>query len=219
MVPGIWGRAQALIFDFDGVLCDSEPFWRDTYNEALRPYGIEVPEAEYFEFWSSKGDGLEGHIRRHGLRGLDCEAIEAAQRRAYRAACAAAAVPLFPEAPELLRRLTAPAAGRPLVIASNTDRALVEHLLRTGGAPVPPVIGGDGLKPKPAPDIFLQAARHLGLAPGATLVVEDTEKGIRAARAGGFPVLLVRNRYNRPLRLDADAEVESLQALLTWAPA
>ncbi|MBI5480611.1 MAG: HAD family phosphatase, partial [Deltaproteobacteria bacterium] len=95
MIPGIWARAQALIFDFDGVLCDSEPFWRDTYNEALRPYGVEVPEAEYYEFWSSKGEGLAGHIRRHDLGGLDEAAIEAAQRRAYRAACDAAAIPLF----------------------------------------------------------------------------------------------------------------------------
>jgi HAD superfamily hydrolase (TIGR01509 family) len=219
MVPPIWARARALIFDFDGVLCDSEPFWRDTYNQALRPYGVEIPEAEYYEFWSSKGEGLAGQIRRHDLRGLDEAAIEAAQRRAYRAACDAAAIPLFPEAAELLRRLTAPAAGRPLVIASNTDRPVVEHLLRAGGAPVPPVIGGEGLNPKPAPDIFLQAARHLGLAPAATIVVEDTEKGIRAARAGGFPVLLVRNRYNRPLQLEADAEVESLAVLLGWTGA
>jgi sugar-phosphatase len=95
----------------------------------------------------------------------------------------------------------------------------VERLLRAGGAPVPPVIGGEGLRPKPAPDIFLAAARHLGLPPAATLVVEDTEKGIRAARAGGFPVLLVRNRYNRPLPLAADAEVSALATLLEWAPA
>ena len=216
MVPAIWARAQALVFDFDGVLCDSEPFWRATYNEALRPYGVEIPEAEYYEFWSSKGEGLAGQIRRHDLRGLDEPAIEATQRRAYRAACDAAAIPLFPEAAELLRRLTAPAAGRPLVIASNTDRPVVEHLLRAGGAPVPPVIGGEGLRPKPAPDIFLQAARHLGLDPAATIVIEDTEKGIRAARAGGFPVLLVRNRYNRSLRLEPDAEVESLAVLLGW---
>jgi beta-phosphoglucomutase len=218
MIPGIWARAQALIFDFDGVLCDSEPVWRDTYNEALRPYGVEVPAAEYFEFWSSKGEGLEGQIRRHGLRGLDVPAIETAQRRAFGAVADAARIPLFGEAPELLRRLTAP-GGRPLVIASNTDRAVVEHLLRAGGAPVPPVIGGDGLRPKPAPDIFLEAAAHLRLPPGATVVVEDTEKGIRAARAGGFPVLLVRNLYNRRLRLEPDAEVESLASLLEWTKA
>ena len=219
MIPPLWARAQALIFDFDGVLADSEPFWRDTYNEALRPYGVAVPPEEYYEFWSSKGEGLEGQIRRHGLRGLDIPAIEAAQRRAYRAAADAERIPLFPEAPELLRRLTAPGAGRPLVIASNTDREVVEHLLRAGVAPVPPVTGGDGLRPKPAPDIFMKAAEHLRLPPAATLVVEDTEKGIRAARAGGFPVLLVRNPYNRRLRLDPDAEVESLGTLLEWTSA
>ena len=219
MIPGIWARAQALVFDFDGVLCDSEPVWRDTYNEALRPYGVAVPSDEYFEFWSSKGEGLEGQVRRHDLHGLDLPAIEAAQRRAFRVVADAARIPLFPETPELLRRLTAPGAGRPLVIASNTDRALVEHLLRAGGAPVPPVIGGDGLKPKPAPDIFLKAAEHLRLSPAATVVVEDTEKGIRAARAGGFPVLLVRNPYNRRLRLHPDAEVESLATLLEWTAA
>jgi beta-phosphoglucomutase len=218
MAPPLWTRAQALVFDFDGVLCDSEPFWRDTYNEALRPYGVEIPTDEYFEYWSSKGEGLEGQIRRHDLRGLDVPAIEAAQRRAYRTAADAEKIPLFPETPALLRRLMAP-GGRPLVIASNTDRAVVEHLLRAGGAPVPPVIGGDGLRPKPAPDIFQKAAATLGLPPAAALVIEDTEKGIRAARAGGHPVLLVRNPYNRRLRLHPDLEVESLATLLEWARA
>ena len=215
-VPQCVTRAKAFIFDFDGVLCDSEPVWRRTYNKALEPYGVSIPEEEYWEYWASKGEGLEGQLRRHGITGVDIAMVEARQRAYYKEAILRHEVRLYKETPELLAHLLDARKGRPTIIASNSEAAVVEQLLRLGGAPVPPIVGSDGLRPKPAPDIFLAAARRLGVAPDEALVIEDAEKGIRAARAGGFPVLLVRNLQNRSLQLMADAEAASLGELLAW---
>jgi len=216
MVATLWSSARALIFDFDGVLADSEPFWRESYNRALAPHGISIPPDEYWEHWSSKGEGLRGHLRRHGITGIDPDAIERAQQRIYAGFVERGEIALVGDAAHLLEVLLRPGA-RPLVIASNTARPLVEALLAQGHAPRPRIVGGEGLKPKPAPDIVLAAADVLGVPPREALVIEDTEKGIRAARAAGAKVLLVRTPYNRHLHLEADEEVPGIGTLVTWA--
>ncbi|HEY3357740.1 MAG TPA: HAD family phosphatase [Polyangia bacterium] len=213
----LWHRAHALIFDFDGVLADSEPVWRDTYNQALAPYGVSVPPEEYWEHWSSKGEGVRGHLRRHGLTGIDPEAVDREQQRRYAACVARGEILLVEGAARLLHLVCARAAARPVVIASNTACELIEQLLAQGGAPVPRIIGGEGLPHKPAPDIFLAALAELEVAAATALVIEDTEKGVRAARAAGVPVLLVRTPFNRRLAIDADHETDGLAALLEWA--
>jgi sugar-phosphatase len=81
------------------------------------------------------------------------------------------------------------------------------------------IVGGEDLPHKPAPDIFLRALAVLGAAPDEAFVVEDTEKGIRAARAAGTPVLLVRTPTNRRLPIDADDELDGIAALGEWAAA
>lgn len=211
-----WRAARALVFDFDGVLADGEPVYRRTYNEALLPYGHQIGEAEYYEHWSSKGEGLAGQVRRHGLTGIDADQVAEEQRWRYRALALAGAVPLLPGARELLERLGDPAepAARPHVIASNTDADVVLAVLRAGGARLPAVVGGRALPPKPAPDIYLAALDALGASPAETLAFEDSEKGIRAAGAAGIPVVLVRYERNRRLALAADLEVDGVAALL-----
>jgi HAD superfamily hydrolase (TIGR01509 family) len=216
MTATLWSSARALIFDFDGVLADSEPFWRESYNRALAPYGVSIPADEYWEFWSSKGEGLEGHLRRHGLTGIDAAAVERAQQQIFSGFVDRGEIALVGDAAHLLEVLLRPGA-RPLVIASNTARPLVEALLAQGRAPRPRIVGGEGLRPKPAPDIFLKAVDLLGVPPASALVIEDTEKGIRAARTAGCPVLLVRTPYNRTFDLDADGEVAGIGALVRWA--
>jgi beta-phosphoglucomutase-like phosphatase (HAD superfamily) len=205
-------RARALLFDFDGVLADSEPLYRESYNRAFAVCGHVIPEDEYYDHWTSKGEGAAGEIQRHALEGVDLAALERAQDVAYEEICRAGRVPLFAETPELLRRVLA--GPRPALIASNSEPEMIALILAHGGAPQLPVVGGERFAPKPAPDIFLAAAARLGVAPADALVVEDSEKGLRAARAGGFPTLLVRNARNRGFALEADGETVGLGELL-----
>lgn len=212
-----WRRAGALLFDFDGVLALSEPLHRAAVNAALAPYGVAVPPEEYWEFWSSKGEGLEGQQRRHApaLDHVPAARAMAEKARIFREWCLSGRVPLHPRTPALLARLLEPGRGwsRPFTIASNTPRDQVEAVLRAGGAPLVPVTGGEALPIKPAPDIFLAAARALGVPPADCLVFEDTEKGLRAAAAAGSPAVLVRTPENRGLALPAAREVDGLERL------
>ena len=88
--------ADAILLDFDGVLADSEPVFRRSWNEALEPWGHTIGEKEYWRYWSSLGEGLEGEIRRNDLRRIDAEEAGRRQKTAYRRFVENGDVALFP---------------------------------------------------------------------------------------------------------------------------
>jgi beta-phosphoglucomutase-like phosphatase (HAD superfamily) len=197
-LPELWRKSRVIVFDFDGVLADSEPFYRDSWNEALSPWGHTIPEEEYWLHWTSLGEGLEGEIERHSLEGVDRDVARARQEEVYEACCARGEIPLFQGVPRLLTRLSSPGepGGRPFVIASNTPSHRIRLILEAAGIGLPEIVGGEGLRRKPSPDIFLRAASVMGVRPSECLVFEDAKKGVDAALAGGFPVVVVENRQN-----------------------
>lgn len=210
-IVAAWKKARLIIFDFDGVLADSEPFHREAYNKAFTRWNHSIDENEYWEFWTSKGQGVEGEISRHNLKSIDPELVIREKRKIYSRMCHAGTIPLFPQAASILTRMiseTISGSKPSVVIASNTSSTLVEAVLRHGGAPVPAITGGENLPPKPAPDIFLRAASSAGFKPEESLILEDAEKGLTAAKKGGFPVIVIRNRLNRDLDLKGDWELK-----------
>ncbi|MDM7993275.1 MAG: HAD family phosphatase [Candidatus Fermentibacter sp.] len=207
-------RAGGLLFDFDGVIADSERLYMASWNEALAPWGVSIPEEEYFRHWTSLGEGLPGHISRHGGQGIDEARATSLQKRAYEAFCLSGAIGLMPGAAYVLEILSSSVFAGRFAIASNTDSRLVEGILMRAGAPVPPVIGGESLPRKPCPDIFLAAAHAIGSPPGSTLVFEDAWKGLEAARRGGFRPVLVRAPHNAGEALDADFSLDGISGLL-----
>ncbi|MFO8183769.1 MAG: HAD family phosphatase [Candidatus Aegiribacteria sp.] len=210
--------AEAMLLDFDGVIADSEPFFRRSWNGALEPWGHSIPERDYWKFWSSLGQGLEGEIERRGLSSIDPELARRRQREIYLGFVERGMIPLFPGSVELLEALDSGAgwAGRPYCIASNTPAPLVRDILSAGGAPVPNIVGGEGLEKKPSPAIFLEAASRLGRSPRSTVVLEDSWKGIAAAEKGGFISVLVKNRYNRDLEIESMFRVDGTGTLMEF---
>ncbi|NOQ21218.1 MAG: HAD-IA family hydrolase [Candidatus Aegiribacteria sp.] len=211
-----WGAAAAFLFDFDGVLADSEPLFRRSWNIALQPWGHEVSSEDYWKYWSSLGEGLKGEIRRFGLKGIDIPLARKRQKEVYEDFVNDGIVPLFPLAARLLEMLSVKqsASWRPFCIASNTPCALIRKILIKGGAPVPLIVGGDGLEKKPAPDIFLRASSLLDVRPSSTLVFEDSWKGIAAAQRGGFKSVLVLNDYNSRLDIRSEFVINGIQPIL-----
>lgn len=203
-----WENCGAVLFDFDGVLADSEPFYRESWNMALSPVRP-IGRKEYFLRWSFLGQG-EQHLTEMGFAPHDREALRNRQKELYATLCLSGAIPLFPETAELLSWVS---DRKPCMIASNTDSDLVRTVLERGGSPVPDVVGGEGSRHKPHPDIFLRAAASLGLPPCSCLVVEDAWKGIEAARRGGFRAVLVRTPHNRGLDAGSVREAGSLSRL------
>jgi beta-phosphoglucomutase-like phosphatase (HAD superfamily) len=207
----LWNNAQAVLFDFDGVLADSEPFYRLSWNSVLRQYGHAVPEEIYWKYWAFLGQGLEGEITRTGLVVPDREAARVQQRSVYAGYCTSGDVPLFPLAVEVL---DAASRLKKCVIASNTGSSLVRSILESRVDRFPGIIGGEGLRSKPFPDIFLKASEYLCVEPSRCLVFEDAWKGVKAAGEAGMPAVLVRNRYNAGFQApEAACEIAGLSEL------
>jgi HAD superfamily hydrolase (TIGR01509 family) len=211
-----WSTAASFLFDFDGVLADSEPLFRRSWNIAFEPWGHCISKQDYWKYWSSLGEGLEGEIMRYGLEGIDIPRVRKRQKETYEGFVNDGMVPLFPNAARLLEMLSSRDKffRRPYCIASNTPFSLVRKILIAGGASVPLIVGGDKLEKKPSPDIFLRAASLIGCSPSSTLVFEDSWKGVTAAERGGFVSVLVLNQYNRNFDIKSEFVIDGIQKLI-----
>lgn len=187
-------RARVIVFDFDGVLVDSERYHFETYSAVFGKYGHVIDETEYYKYWTSLGLGPKGEIDRFNLP-LDPVKIRDEKRPIFSEYCRNGTIRFFPEAHEFVERLQR--AGKVLTIASGTVRPDIEAVLENEGltGAFSAIAGSDMVTaPKPAPDIFLHALEMVNASPGEALVFEDAEKGVGSAVAAGIPVIVVRTR-------------------------
>jgi HAD superfamily hydrolase (TIGR01509 family) len=211
-------RAPVVIFDFDGVLVDSERYHFETYSAVFRKYGHTIDETEYYKYWTSLGLGPKGEVDRYNLA-VDPQRIRDEKRPIFSEYCENGTIRFFPEAHELVERLAA--AGKTLTIASGTVRSDIEAVLRNEGLSeaFAAIAGSDMVTaPKPAPDIFLHALGMVGAEPSDALVFEDAEKGVGSAKAAGIPVIVVRTRETAGIEFPgADLVLASHAELLEHA--
>ena len=186
---------RAVIFDMDGVLADSEPVINAAAIAGLREYGIDPKPEDFDPFIGTGEDGYIGGVAaKYGLTYLP-----GMKRRVYEIylEILPGRIRAFPGVHELLRDLMA--RGLSLALASSADRIKVEANLRA--ISVDPdwfnavVAGEDAIRKKPAPDIFLAAARRLGVPSAACCVVEDAVNGVRAAKAAGMRCVAVAQSF------------------------
>jgi len=110
--------------------------------------------------------------------------------------------------------------GYPLALASSSPRAVVDAMLEELGLSRSfdaVIAGNDAARGKPAPDIFLLAARRLGVDPAKCLVFEDTLHGVAAARAAGMVPVAVRTRENLDIEFEGAARVYDGFERFDWA--
>jgi beta-phosphoglucomutase-like phosphatase (HAD superfamily) len=211
-------RAVAVLFDFDGVLVDSEPYYFRSYQKAFQKRGHTLDQEEYWIHWTSLGEGISGEVRRHDL-GYGPDEIEAISREGaqeYGRFSREGSIPFFPEMLEALRLLLD--SGCSCAIASSSAEEDIRNIFASSARLEPPcpVVGRrSGLRPKPHSDIYVYAAGALGVLPTDCVVIEDAEKGIAAASAVGMSSIVVRNRLNRSISFEgADAVVDSHEDFL-----
>jgi HAD superfamily hydrolase (TIGR01509 family) len=184
---------RALVLDMDGVIVDSEPIHKRADLAVFRSIGLDVPLSVLQGYAGVGGDTFfRSVLERFGLTG-DPASLRAEKNRVL-AGILREETPPVPGILELLDR--AESAGFRLAVASSTDDAIVDLVLGRLGirGRFEAVIGGTRVaRGKPAPDIFLEAARALRLPPSRCVVVEDSTAGTRAARAAGMPCVGLRN--------------------------
>ena len=186
---------RAVIFDMDGVLTDSEPVINAAAIAGLREYGIDPKPEDFHPFVGMGEDGYIGGVAaRYGLT-----YAPEMKRRVYEIYLdiLPGMIRAFPGVRELLQSLMA--RDIRLAVASSADRVKVEANLGAIGVGLAwfgaVVVGEDVERKKPAPDIFLAAARRLGVPPAACCVVEDAPNGVRAAKAAGMRCVAVEQSF------------------------
>jgi HAD superfamily hydrolase (TIGR01509 family) len=188
---------EAVVFDLDGVLVDSEQVW-DAAREALaRERGGRWHAGAQRDMMGMSSPEWSRYM--HDVIGLP-EAPEEISAEVVRRLQEIYRVelPLIPGAAEAVRRL---AARWPLGVASSSNRPLIDLVLELSGLSrlfTATVSSEEVARGKPAPDVYLEAARRLGAEPARCAAVEDSHNGILAARAAGMRVLAIPNALYPP---------------------
>jgi HAD superfamily hydrolase (TIGR01509 family) len=196
-VPGA-SAIEAVVFDMDGVLVDTEHLWDEVREQLTDEWGGRyTPDAQRAMMGMSS---LEWSRYLHEVVGLR-EPPEAINAEVVRRMLARYELdlPVVPGAREAVRRLHAD--GLALAVASSSNRELIDAVLRRLELEAlfrVTVSSEEVSRGKPAPDVYLEAARRLRVAPERCVAVEDSASGIRAAHAAGMRVVAYPNRHYPP---------------------
>lgn len=210
----VTGEIAAVVFDLDGVLIDSEQVWDEVRRAYVAEQGGRWAANSTSRMMGMSTAEWSGYLTELGVPGPPANIAEEVLRRV--AARYGSTPPLLPGAVDAVRTL---AALYPLGLASSSARVLIELVLtRTGLAGLfgAVVSSEEVARGKPAPDVYLEAARRLGVPAGGCVAVEDSTNGLRAAAAATMAVVAVPNPHFPPavdaLRL-ASARVSAIAAL------
>jgi HAD superfamily hydrolase (TIGR01509 family) len=181
----------AVVFDMDGVLVDSEGDNFEAMRTLLARHGIDYTEAVDATFLGRRNvDVFAAYRASHGLRASDAE-LDGELTRTLTARVRNGCTPM-PGVPDVPRRLHE--RGYRLALASSAVPALIVETVRALALEdvfAIRVSGSEVERGKPAPDVFVEAARRLGVPPARCLVVEDSRNGMLAALAAGMPCAVV----------------------------
>jgi len=188
---------EAIVFDLDGILIDSEHVWDEVRQELADERGGRWNENASRDMMGMSS--LEWSRYMRDVVGLSeepeeisAEVVRRLEDRYRRE------LPLIPGAEQAVQRL---AARWPLALASSSNRELIDLVLESSGLGryfEASVSSEEVARGKPAPDVFLEAARRLGVGPTSCAAVEDSENGILAAKAADMRTIAIPNPHYPP---------------------
>ena len=200
---------SAVIFDLDGLLSDTEILHMRAYREALKNQNVDLSDADYISHWIKNGSGIQEYDKMKNLN-LDIPAIRKDKAEWFESLLNTDLKPM-PYAREILAALH---KKKRMAVASSSYRhnveAILEKLALRDYFEVV-VSGSDVEKTKPSPDIFILTAEKLSVKAEHCIVIEDAEKGIKAAAAAGMKSIAVPDKHTMDNDFSAaDFVVESL---------
>ncbi len=207
--------AEAVVFDMDGVIVESEQRWESVRRRLVLDSGRPYPEEATRIMQGMSAPEWETYL--HDELGVPGSPAEIGRRVVAEIASSYRAdLPLIPGADEAIRTL---ARRYPLAVASSSNRELIELALSLAGLAdaFRVVVSSEEVeRGKPEPDVYVEAASRLGVAAEDCAAVEDSSNGIRSAHAAGMRVVAVPNRAYPPaddaLEL-ADVVLDSITSL------
>lgn len=207
---------SAVIFDFDGVLANTERLHLRAIQDALAAHDRVLDERAYFDRFLGYGDRdvFVELARETGwpMEDATIEALMALKSDRYRHHLAAGEA-LFPQAAACIAAL---GERFPLAIASGSLRAEIVHILSASGLThaFRAIVGADDVTSgKPAPEPYLKAAALLGVAPDRAVAIEDSKWGLASATAAGLRTIGITTTYPAAYLSPADLIVDSLDEI------
>ena len=215
-------RPEAVLFDFDGILVDSEPLHHRAFNDVLDPLGMGFTWQEYVESYMGFDD-RDAFREAFRAKRIDLDEaylakLVAAKSRAFLDGIRGG-VTAYPGAVSMIESLRT--AGRPLALCSGALLSDIEPILAQLGIPrcFDVIVSADDVRrSKPDPESYTLAYRRLSeisrrslTVPGKSFAVEDTPAGIRSAKGAGLRVLAVTNSYGPGELSEADWIIDSLE--------
>jgi HAD superfamily hydrolase (TIGR01509 family) len=208
---------EAVIFDLDGVLIDSEHVWDEVREQLARERGRRWHDRAQADMMGMSSPEWSRYM--HNVIGLP-ESPKEINAEVVRRMLArySKELPLIDGAAEAVQRLE---GSFRLALASSSNRAIIDAVLEQAGLTKlfeTTVSSEEVARGKPAPDVFLEAARRLSVAPECCAAIEDSANGIRSAHAAGMRVLAIPNRrYPPPALALAHATIGTLAELTVKA--
>jgi HAD superfamily hydrolase (TIGR01509 family) len=188
---------DAVVFDLDGVIIDSEELWDEVRENLARERGGRWSAQAQADMMGMSSTEWSRYL--HEVVGLP-ESPEEINREVVRRMLGRYSdhLPLIDGAVDAVKRL---AARWPLGLASSSNRELIDHVLELSGLAScfkVTVSSEEVERGKPAPDVYLEATRRLGVEPSRSVAIEDSASGIRSAHAAGMHVVAIPNRAFPP---------------------
>ncbi len=196
---------EALVFDVDGTVAETEDLHRRAFNLAFREHGVDLAwnASEYRRLLRIHG-GKERLARALAMHDSPCSrdavaALHASKTRHYGALLAAEGVAWRTGVRRVMDEATA--LGLKLALATTTTEANLQSLFAPSLGPAwrcrfGAIVAGDAVaRKKPAPDVYVEVLRRLGIAAGAAVAFEDSTAGVESARRAGLAVIATPSRW------------------------
>ena len=186
---------KAVIFDMDGVIVDSEPINYEVIRITFEKAGVKISKKEFIEEWIVKGTGSREAIKRHNIK-MSSEDLQKIKKKIY-LDILKRKVKLKPNAKRTIINLH---KKYKLALASQGHRYNIDIIVKKFKLSkfFQAIIGKQDVnKGKPNPEIFLKASKELKVKPEECLVIEDTEKGIIAAKRAGMICIAVPDTWTK----------------------
>ncbi|MGQ9545639.1 MAG: HAD-IA family hydrolase [Dehalococcoidia bacterium] len=210
----VWRESRkAILWDMDGVIADSNSFHFAAWQETLAKRGVKFTREDFAKLFGTRNDFIVTRVMGKGLPDRDVKIIVEEKEESFRKRAAGSIKPF----PGVVRLLNAIKKGNfKLALVSSAPKENIDLILRElslEGMFDCIVCGQEVAESKPSGDIYVLAAKKLGVMPSDCLVIEDSPLGITAAKRAGMKCLAVANTHPRQELAEADRVVDCLESV------
>jgi HAD superfamily hydrolase (TIGR01509 family) len=185
-------RVAAVVLDMDGLMLDTEPIYKATWQQAAAELGCDLTDAFYLHLFGRRTEDCERELVAHFGPRFDVHAFRPRWLALWRARAATDGLKTKPGLDAFLSFVESRQV--PMAVATSTEAAFVEFCLRQAGLAgrLPLRVTGDQVAHgKPAPDVYLEAARRLGVEPRLCVALEDSDAGTMSASRAGMMAIQI----------------------------